>query len=117
MSPFQLSAAPARDVAGIHVKSLEDLFARARQLLHRIHDPHLIGYAQAPEERSVGPLVNAGLVPAKVNRNPVRDFMVQCSEDPLARSHGFLHGFCSRCVCRFFAPQLNPGAGIWQAAP
>ena len=72
------------------METLQHLLARFRQLLNCVHDADFVCDAEVSDQRPVGILVNASLVPAQVNRHPVWNLVVERFVDPLARSHGFL---------------------------
>jgi hypothetical protein len=72
------------------MEPLQDLVAGAGKLLDGVHDADFVHDAKVFDQRTVGVLVNAGLVAAKVNRHPIGYFVIEGLKDPLARGHGFL---------------------------
>ena len=94
------------NVARIDVEPLEHRLARPGELLHRVHDDDLILNAQVLEQRRVGELVNARLVPAQVDRHAVGDLVIECPKQAIAGRHGFAAGMVGRCSWRpFYAPR------------
>ena len=59
MPPLKSAAAPGRDVPRVDVEPLEQRLARPGQLLHGVHDRHLVANAQVVDQGLVGELVDA----------------------------------------------------------
>ena len=78
------------NIPRIDVKPLKQRFAGPGQLLYGIHDHDVVRNAEVLDQICVRDFVDARLVSAEIDGDPVGFLMVQCGQHPLPRRHCFL---------------------------